>query len=129
MVRLTRPDARERMPVVRSRDGHGIDVLRREHLAEIRVGREVRIRPDALVVDRLGPLEDRGVDIAERRHAHAFDLLEAAEVVAAAAVEADDGDADVAVGAGGPGPRTGGKGGGGERGGAEEGAAVDGVHG
>ena len=119
---LQGPDAHERVPVVGGGDGDRVEVGRGEELANVG---EFFYR-DALFGEiGGGALEDGGVGVADGDDAYAFDFAEAAEVVFAATVEADDGDADVGLGADYLAPRAGGESGGGgeERGVAQEMAA------
>src|SRR4051812_18055778 len=119
------------MPVVRRRDRDGIELRRRQELANIGEGRRVRVEFFARFVrTALHAIEDGGVDIAERDDAHALDPRETVEVIPAAAVEADNGDADIAVRAGDLAPRTGGQRDGAScNGGAlNEGTTSEGVH-
>ena len=91
---LHRPDAGERVPVIRRCHRHGVDVGGREHLAH------VHIRLDVTAVDGgLHLVEHRGVRIADGDDAHAGNFCEAAEMISTAAVETDHTDAKVRVGA------------------------------
>jgi len=91
------------MEMVGCRDRHGVDVGRREQLAEVDVGAHGGIE----VFFRT--FQDGRVGIADRDEANALDFGQTGKMGFASAVEADHGDAEVAIGAGDLGPRTGGE--------------------
>ena len=96
LARLAGPDRRQRVPMVRRRDGHRVDALVGERLANI----AIQFGPLALGFfdDLRAALEDIGVDVAKRDVfgfiLHFEDVL---DVRAALAVEADRANADSAI--------------------------------
>lgn len=92
---LTAPDGDQRMPVIGSGDGDGVDFLVLEKLAHIDVGFRARTAQFFDVAETL--VEDVFVDIAEGGELDAGDVREAADVILATATCAADGDADAII--------------------------------
>ena len=95
LARLNGPDRLERMVEVRSRDRHGIDRLVVEHLPDV----GVRLR--TLLARRLDRLQtavdDRLIDVAERRDLDVGHLQVGVDVRLAPAVEPHDRQSDRVV--------------------------------
>ena len=94
-----RRDRDQRVPVIRRRDAHRIDVLPREQFPEIVVGRAL-LRPALLLVEFLdaafGVLPPRRIDIANRHHLDGIVLAhERAEQVSGLFAHADESDRDL----------------------------------
>ena len=89
LARLERPDRRERVPVVRRRDDHAVDVLVLEHAAHVL--HEVRLEGgdvlQARIVDALGG--EVAVDVAEGLDLDVLQLREPALERVALAADAD----------------------------------------
>src|SRR2546423_12634507 len=98
------------MPMVRRGDRDGVDVLIREHITDVLICLDVSAVDRGLHLGQHG-----GIGVAERDDAHAGNLREALEMIAPAAIEADDSDTNVTAGSHDLTPRRGGKGGAGGR--------------
>ena len=92
LARLAGPHGLQRVPVVRRRDGHRVDVVALQELPVVddrqRIGRAGLDRPG------LRGLEHVAVDVAESGDFDARHLHVVVDVVVAAAAQADDGDAE-----------------------------------
>ena len=104
-ARLAGPDRRQRVPVIRRRDGDGVDVLVFEHLVNI----DVRLHfATVLLLDGLGLVaQNLAVNVAEGHEPHSLHVPERTDVRAAPAVDPDDGYPDLIVSPPYPGHRSG----------------------
>ena len=93
LPRLGGEHRQESVPVGAGRDQHRVDVLAVEHLAEVAVHRAV-LRAVLRVGDLLHRLAPALLDVGDRGEDHVGLLEEAAEVVLAAATDADAPDDD-----------------------------------
>ena len=87
---LNGPDRLQRVVKVRRRNRHGVDALVVEQLPEVRVGRRPLL---ARRFDRLAAgIDDRLIDVAERRDLDVWHLQVRGDVCLAPTVESDDRD-------------------------------------
>ena len=89
LARLNGPDCREGMPVVRSCDGHGVDVLVRENLPH--VGIFFGLLTGGFLCERRPAFEGCLVDIAKAGETRPRRCRPVSDVGASAAAHADDG--------------------------------------
>ena len=94
LARLNRPDATERMPVIRRGERDCINIFVLQKFSHVLI----RLRSDVVFLFEIssGAIQHSGVHIADGHDANAFPA-EAVEMVLTATVHADDSDADVAV--------------------------------
>ncbi len=88
-ARLTRPDRRQRMPVIAGGNGDGIDIFVVQQLAQI----PVRTRRRTLLLffgEGDGTFNLRVVDVAHRGHSRIRQLYEFGNVVASTSADAHD---------------------------------------
>ena len=91
---LARPHRHERVPVVRRRDGHRVDVVAGQQFAVVDDRHRVRAQLDRL---GLGRFEDVPVDITERGDLDARQFGELVQVIVPATPQSDDADAELLV--------------------------------
>lgn len=97
LASLTAPDGDERMPMIGSGDGDGVDFLVLEKFAHIDEGFRARAAEFLDVAETL--VENVFVDVTEGGELDAGDIRETMNVVLAAATSAADGYADTIVSA------------------------------